>query len=114
MRALSDKLGLSVISPEYPGYSINQSQCPSESVINKSLSLVLHYIKNTLGFPVSKIIVFGRSLGCSFALNLGKRKRIHSIILVAPFYNMRTVFTYKTFILGKLVNKDSFRNDVFI
>lgn len=110
LRTLCKGLGMSILCPEYAGYSYYRHGQPSEERINGDLKAVVSHAINVMGYQASNIVLLGRSLGCSFAIELAKHFTVHSCILLSPFYNMKTL-AYDMFgKVGSLVMKNSFKN----
>jgi len=71
----------------YPGYGKSQGT-PSESTVINQAEVFCQMIKTKFNLP---IVLFGRSLGCSVAAKMSESIPIKSMVLVSPFYNIRTV-----------------------
>lgn len=80
-----DKMGYNLFLVEYPGYSLSTG---TPNLIN-ILKNIPYIIKNC-GAPLDKIVVFGRSLGTSYAINaVSQFPKIKGLIIesgIADFY----------------------------
>lgn len=110
LKNLSKYLGMPVLCPEYAGYSYYKNAQPSEDKILNDLKSVMNYVINFLGYTSTNIIILGRSLGCSFALDIAKYYNIHSCILISPFYNMKTLVYDMFGKVGSMIMKNCFKN----
>jgi len=77
------KSGVSVVGVSYRGYG-NSEGTPSEAGIYQDGDAVFRYVRDILGYPESNIILFGRSIGASVALDIAQHKAIAGLILVTP------------------------------
>jgi len=77
------KSGVSVIGASYRGYG-NSEGAPSEAGIYRDGDAIYRYATEALGFPESKVILFGRSIGATVALHVAQHKKIAGLILVTP------------------------------
>ena len=80
-----DKMGINLFVAEYPGYSMSTGN----STLINILDIVPYVIKNC-GTPVEKLIVFGRSLGTSYAIEaISQFPKVKGLIIesgIADFY----------------------------
>ena len=77
------KSRINVIGAGYRGYGKSEGS-PSEEGIYKDGDAVFKYVTEELGFSENNIIVFGRSIGTTVALNISSNRDIRSLILVTP------------------------------
>lgn len=77
-----------VIGVGYRGYGASTGRA-SEQGIYRDGEAALGYVKQSLGFPDEKIVLFGRSLGSTVAVHLGARHKVAGIILVTPLSSGR-------------------------
>lgn len=75
--------GVSVVGAGYRGYG-NSEGSPDESGIYRDGEAVYRYVVEELGYPESRIIVFGRSIGTAVALHVAHQHTIGGLILVTP------------------------------
>ena len=71
----------------------------------------LSWIKENLNFDFKNLIIYGESLGCGVAVELGTRYKFKSIILEEPFTSIsdiaqkkNIIYPVKNFILDKFDN----------
>jgi len=80
-----DKMGVNLFVAEYPGYSMSTG---SPSLIN--ITEIIPYLIKNSDTPVDKLIVFGRSLGTSYAIDaVSQFPEIKGLIIesgIADFY----------------------------
>jgi len=84
-------LKMHVIAVEYPGYGIYGGELPSSESIIKDADTVYNYVKDTLCWKESDIIVCGRSIGAGPACYLGSTYRPSSLVLVSPHTSIRGI-----------------------
>lgn len=101
---------INVLSPEYPGYSIYTNSEPSEKTIINDLKSVLKYLINFMKFDTKDIILIGRSLGTSFALEVCRYFFLHSCILIAPFLSLKRIVEDRFGKICSLMIKNKFNN----
>jgi len=77
------RFGVNVIGVSYRGYGKSEGS-PSEEGIYKDGNAVLEYVTKGLGFSPNKVIIFGRSIGTTVAINTSQFKEIGGLILVTP------------------------------
>ena len=58
-----------------------------EKAMYKDALLAYEYVKQQ--FPEEQIVIYGRSLGCTFATKVATKNNPKHLILEAPFYNMK-------------------------
>ena len=73
-------LGLNLAAPEYRGFGGVAGQ-PSENSVTEDARHGYRYLRETLGIPASKIIIFGWSLGSAVAVNLAADVPSAAIVL---------------------------------
>jgi len=77
------KSGINVLGAGYRGYGKSQG-VPNEKGIYIDGKGTLNYAIRTLGFPLNKVIILGRSIGTTVAVNTSQHKKINKMILVTP------------------------------
>lgn len=110
MRLLNQRLKVNILAPEYPGYSFYKDQEPSEKRIIGELFLFLQSIQNNMGFELKNVILMGRSIGCSFALSLAKQIQVNSVVLISPFFDLKSVVKELFGSFAQVFVKQSFSN----
>lgn len=73
-------LGLNVAAPEYRGFG-GVAGTPSERSVTEDAREGYRYLRETLGIPSSKIIIFGWSLGSAVAVNLAAEVPSAAVVL---------------------------------
>lgn len=82
---------MTVISVEYPGYSIYPGEPSEESVIQDAL-YVYDFLTKIIGVDPQAIYTGGRSLGTFFATSLAARRSVACASLISPFTSLKVVF----------------------
>ena len=77
---------------DYRGYGKSTGVFNETQMYNDAL-LSYNYVKKQ--FPEDKIIVYGRSLGTTFATKVASENKPKHVILEAPFYNLHHVSSSK-------------------
>ena len=80
--------GVNVVGVSYRGYGKSEGS-PSEEGIYQDADAVFDYVTRRLGFSENNIILFGRSIGASVALNLAQHKNLKGMVLVSPLTRAR-------------------------
>ncbi len=75
--------GISVIGVSYRGYGKSEGT-PSEEGIYQDGEAAFNYATQELGFSQDNIIILGRSIGSTVAINSAKNRTIGGLILVTP------------------------------
>jgi uncharacterized protein len=73
-------LGLNLIAPEYRGFGGVAGQ-PSETSVTEDAREGYRYLRETLGIPASRIVIFGWSLGSAVAVNLAADAPAAAVVL---------------------------------
>jgi uncharacterized protein len=73
-------LGLSLLAFDYRGYGESDG-VPSEAGLYKDADASYRYLRETLGVPSEKIVIFGHSLGSAVAVDLASRVPAAGLIL---------------------------------
>jgi fermentation-respiration switch protein FrsA (DUF1100 family) len=73
-------LGLNLAVPEYRGFG-GVPGTPSEATTTEDARAGYRYLRDTLGVPASRIIIFGWSLGSAVAVSLGTEVPSGAIVL---------------------------------
>ncbi len=77
------QFGLNVLGVGYRGYGKSEGK-PSEKGIYLDGEAALKFAISELGFDEENIIVFGRSIGTTVAINTSQERDIAGLILVSP------------------------------
>lgn len=73
-------LGLSVLAPEYRGYG-GLPGAPSEAALTDDAAHGYAYLRDTLGVPPERIVIYGWSLGSAVAVNLAAQVPASALVL---------------------------------
>jgi uncharacterized protein len=73
-------LGLSLFAFDYRGYGESEGR-PSEDGLYRDADAAYRYLRDTLGVPPERIVVFGHSLGSAVAVELAGRVPAAGLIL---------------------------------
>lgn len=73
-------LGLNVLAPEYRGFGGLAGQ-PSEASLTADARQAYDYLRQHLGVPESRLVVFGWSLGSAVAVNLASQVPSAAVVL---------------------------------
>jgi hypothetical protein len=77
------RMGVSVLGVGYRGYGRSTGR-PSEAGIYQDGKSALAYAKDTLGFKPAQVVVCGRSIGTTAAMNTAAGQEVGGLILVTP------------------------------
>lgn len=77
--------GLSVVLVDYRGYGKSEGKIDHGDDIVRDAEAALAWLLEAKGTPVSKIILYGESLGSHPALRLASEHAVAAVILEAPF-----------------------------
>ena len=85
----------------------------NENLMYKDAQVCYNYVKKQ--YSEDKITIYGRSLGCTFALKVASSNQPRQIVLEAPFYNLTSVAKYHYPLMPyKLLMKYKFESNTFI
>jgi fermentation-respiration switch protein FrsA (DUF1100 family) len=73
-------LGLDLLTFDYRGYGESDGD-PSETGMYEDADATYAYLRNTLGVPAERIVIFGHSLGSTIAVDLASRVPVRGLIL---------------------------------
>ena len=85
---------------DYRGYGKSTGVFNEKEMYNDAL-LSYNYVKSK--FNKSQIVVYGRSLGTTFATKVASENNLKHLILEAPFYNLHKAANYKYKIIPKFM-----------
>lgn len=106
---ISQCMKVNVLAAEYPGYGIYKGQ-PNENSLNTDAEIVYDYVFKTLGFESHNIVILGRSIGSGPACQLASKKKVASLVLVAPFKSIKDVVKSTYGRIAALFVAERFRN----
>ena len=95
LRTFSIWMSCSIIGIEYSGYGCSQGPRRQDAIIQKCADTIA-YLRDTKSIPLSRMILFGQSIGCSIALKLNTlyKSAFHGLILISPFINIKQLAEY--------------------
>lgn len=96
---------------DYRNYGKSTGSYNEEAMYNDGLS-IYKYLKK--GFKEENIIVYGYSLGGTFATRIAAENKPKELILEAPFYNFKSAVKYKYKRIPVFLIKYKFRTDLDI
>lgn len=82
--AMLVEAGLNVLIIDYQGYGKSEGR-PSESALYQDGAAAYRHLVNRRGAEPGKIVLFGRSLGSTVAIELGMRESVGAIIVESGF-----------------------------
>lgn len=84
--------GFAVFAVDYPGYGLSTGSA-SEPAIHAATMAAADYLRGTLNVPLSRTILYGRSLGSGPAVELAAKERVAGLVLQAAFTSAYRVMT---------------------
>ncbi|MEQ6123633.1 alpha/beta hydrolase [Pseudotenacibaculum sp. MALMAid0570] len=96
---------------DYRNYGKSTGSYNEEAMYKDGL-LAYEYVKQK--FQEDQIVVYGRSLGCTFATRVALHKNPKHLILEAPFYNMKKGARFYSKLTPTFILKYQFRTDLDI
>jgi hypothetical protein len=88
LRELARMTGVTIIGFDYPGCGASPG-FPTEEGLYETAHDVVTWMKET--YPShTKLILFGRSIGCSIATQLASTMEVYGIVLESPFLSVMT------------------------
>lgn len=97
---LHEQFQVHVLAVEYPGYGVSPGS-PTPGGICTHAHAALQFATKVLRLPLSRIKIFGRSIGTGPALELAAKFAVSGLILVTPFLSVRELIRDR---LGPLAN----------
>lgn len=80
---LSDALKMNILAVDYRGYGFSSGH-PGLEAISSDVLLVYDYLIKDLGQENKPVLIYGRSLGTTFAIKVALQRPVSGIILQAP------------------------------
>jgi pimeloyl-ACP methyl ester carboxylesterase len=74
------ELGLSVLAPEYRGYN-GLEGVPSEAGVAADARAAYDYLRDRVGIPAERVVIFGWSLGAAVAVGLASTVEARGVVL---------------------------------
>lgn len=84
--------GFAVFACDYPGYGVSTGR-PGEKAIYAANLAAARHLREKLGTPPERVILFGRSLGGGPATELATRERFAGLVLQSTFMSVYRVVT---------------------
>lgn len=80
------QFGINVLGVSYRGYGKSEGEPSEEGVYLDGKAIYQHAVEQ-LAFPKENIIILGRSIGTTVAINTAQNKQIGGVILITPLTN---------------------------
>lgn len=96
---------------DYRNYGKSSGSYDEQEMYKDGL-LAYDYVKQT--FPEDKIVVYGRSMGATFATRVATQNNPKHVVLEAPFYNMKKGVRFFSKLAPTFIIKYKFRTDLDI
>jgi fermentation-respiration switch protein FrsA (DUF1100 family) len=77
------EMGYDVLVVSYRGYAGSEGS-PSEEGIYTDGRSALRYVTTELGYKMSDVIIYGRSIGTTVAIDAAQRQDISKLVLITP------------------------------
>ncbi len=87
---IRERLVISIVLVEYPGYSIYKEEKNSEMVLQDALN-VFDFLVNKFKISEENIFIFGRSIGTAPALYLSSKRKPAALVVMSPFTSVRAI-----------------------
>jgi pimeloyl-ACP methyl ester carboxylesterase len=84
------RLDIRVLLLDYRGYGMSEGR-PDEAGVYADARAGLDHLVTERGFPIGRIVVFGRSIGSAVAVDLARGRDLAGVILESPFTSMGEV-----------------------
>lgn len=81
-------LGVSVLLVDYRGFGLSEGRA-SEKGVYLDAEAARAFLSQQHGTPPSRIVLYGRSIGSTVAVDLASKHRFKGVILVSPFASGR-------------------------
>ena len=86
------KYGYDVFVMDYRGYGKSTGRQQENAMYSDALEMFTHLNKE---YSQDKIVIYGRSLGCTFASYVASKKKPKGLVLEAPFYSLPSLINDK-------------------
>ncbi len=105
------KLGFDVFVMDYRGYGDSRGH-RSEAILHRDVEVCYEHVMREVRIPK---IIYGRSLGCAFAIRLAAHTTPDKLVLETPFNNMvETARSHLPFLPVQWLLRYRFRSDICI
>jgi pimeloyl-ACP methyl ester carboxylesterase len=92
LQLLRDRLHVAVLAWDYPGYGRSGGSV-GEPATRRAAHAVLAYVTGPLGVPADRVVLYGRSLGGSPAVELATSQPCRALVLESAFTSAFRVMT---------------------
>ena len=82
------RMGVAVLLLDYRGYGLSDG-APSASGLHADARAALDHLMEERGFPLERIVLFGRSLGGAVAIELARGRPFAGVIVESTFTSLR-------------------------
>jgi len=103
------RLQIAIVAVEYPGYGLSESTVPCESSVKNCGKLALEFVANDLKVPLSRVVIFGTSIGTGVASWLAKKvweekRELGALILQSPFISIKSLIKHVSIFKSPVAN----------
>ena len=104
---IGDAIPANIFAYDYTGYGCS-SGLPSEEDIYADIEAAYQYLRDVVGIPWDRIVLFGRSMGTAASVHLGTLTPVRGLILQCPMLSVfRIAFNSRFTVPGdRLTNID--------
>lgn len=103
------RAGFQVCAFDYRGFGLSDGK-PSIRNAHQDIQAAFDFLTGQCGIPANRIILFGRSVGGAFALQLATQEAVAGLILESTFTSIQKVlFNHTIFPFDRLRNSHSIR-----
>jgi hypothetical protein len=85
-KRLIDRFGLDILLVDYRGYGLSEGKPDEPGLYRDALAMYGEAVRR--GFAQNQIVLFGRSLGASVAVEVARQKPYAALILETPFLSV--------------------------
>ena len=90
LAALHEHLGPNIFIFDYRGYGRSEGS-PSEHGTYSDGEAALVYLRTRQDVDESKLVLFGRSLGCAVAVEMATRSPVHAVVIESAFTSVQAM-----------------------
>lgn len=111
LNEFANHLNMYVISFEYPSYGLCTAKSPNQQTINNHADRTLNFVRNTLKWPLERIIIYGHSIGSGSGCYLAATNpNVGALILQSPYTAINNLVKEKVGIFSVFVGGRSWNN----
>jgi hypothetical protein len=90
------RMGFSVLLPDYRGYGLSQGSFPTESQVYQDARVAWDYLVKDKKIPPNRIFIYGHSLGGAVAIDLAvKQPNAAGLIVESSFTSVANMINYQ-------------------